>query len=89
MKSKVWTATGIRQGQLVLQVVGPDLRITRTYSFVDGKGDSVPVGHRKLRRSIPWGAVPKNIRDSLLAIDNWTKGEILSKEKMSNESTEK
>ena len=85
MANKTWTATGVEQGQLTLQMVGDNLCIGRVYTFTGAS----TVGHRKLRRTVAWADVPAAIKGALTSIDNWTRAEILAKEGMEqHESSE-
>ncbi len=90
IKTKTIEATDIKFGRLqIWQDNAGDLRYNRPYQFVDAEGGMVRFSEDAQTvydGGIQWSKVPKNIRDVLTEIDEYTKQQIRQQENITAEA---
>lgn len=82
---KVWTATDLDMGVMRLAMVGSDLSVIQGYTFVDDQGATIEeLPQRSLQITTPFSSLPENIRQALIALNNYMYQAALNREEMND-----
>jgi hypothetical protein len=80
---KSWTAHDITQGRFAVLQEDTLFHVERRYMFIDDVGMILGnVGVGRLTVDIEWSAIPLEVQNALMTIDNWTYNQILAQEGM-------
>lgn len=83
-KQKTWTAEDIKMNKLRLHLDSSNvLHVIQGYAFVDGDGRALDVfPDRSVEISVDWADVPQEVKDGLVAINDYMHNRALQKEGM-------
>jgi len=79
---KVWTASDVNMGKLVIVQQGTTLTFERRYTFVDALGNELDISGGRVVESVEWSDLPSDIQTALSSIDSFTKSRALTQEGM-------
>ena len=83
MADKIWTATDVTMGKLIITRNGSVLTFERRYQFLDSNGEILDqISGGRIVEDIEFASLPANIQTALQSIDVWTKDKALIAEGM-------
>lgn len=81
--NRVITLTNVVQGRLYIDPIdNGNITIQRDFDFVGDDNLVSQIPRRTFATSIAWSAIPTDVQDALITIDNWTNDKILAQEGM-------